>query len=177
MSIIKIAGIDPGLRNTGYGIVNYDDENEKFCVEYCGYVDIKYNQKGLEAILSMSENIAKLSHNKFFDSVDKIVVEVPKIAYSRCVSASSMIPVGVICGCILSRFNKDKIIPVYPSTWNKCKRKIQTQELVQDELGNCKDWGYHVKPKSESKFEHIIDAVGMASWYLKSNFLGYNNED
>lgn len=172
MEIVRVAGIDPGLRFTGYGIVNYNTETNEIWASNCGVVKNRASKylKGLDAVLHMRNLLLELAKQECFDCCDKIIIEVPAAIYSKNFSSGGLLPVAVISGCLLGVFDGEKTLPVYPSTWNSRKKKEVTQQITEEFIGSHEDWHYDLMPKAQSQFEHIIDAVSMACWYFKLNY-------
>ena len=171
MEIVRVAGIDPGLRFTGYGVVNLNTETNEIWVSNAGLMKTPQKYKGLDAILVMRDNINELAKLDCFDACDHIILEIPAAIFSKTFSSGAMIPVSVVAGCVLQAFDRAKIIPVYPRVWNKSRKKDKTKEIVEGLVGCCDDWDYDEMPKAKSQMEHIIDAVGMACWYTTLNYL------
>jgi len=171
MEIVRIAGIDPGLRFTGYGLVNLDTEKNELWVSNCGLIKTPAKIKGLDAILHMRDQVDELEKRACFQECDYIIIEMPAAIYSKTFSSGAMLPIACVAGCAFKTFDKEKIIPVYPSVWNQRKKKDKTRELTEEIVGKYEDWLYDDMPKARIQFEHIIDAVSMALWYMKLNFL------
>jgi Holliday junction resolvasome RuvABC endonuclease subunit len=170
MEMTRIAGIDPGLRFTGFGIVNYDHEKDEIWVSNCGLVKTPAKFKGIDAIFYMRDQIDEVSKRECFEACNHIVIEMPAAIYSNTFSSGSLLPVACIAGCAFQTFDKEKIIPVYPTVWNKSKKKEKTKALTEEILGIHEEWLYDEMPKAKPQLEHIIDAVGMALWYMKLNY-------
>lgn len=171
MEVVRIAGIDPGLRFTGYGIVNYNGETDEIWVSNCGVAKTPAKIKGIDAILNMQDSIAEILNRECFIHSDHYVVEIPAAIYSKTFSSGALIPVAAVAGGILMMVERDKAIPVYPTVWNQKKKKEVTRELTEEMVGNHESWLYDDMPKAKGQFEHIIDAVSMALWYMKLNYL------
>lgn len=171
MEIVRIAGIDPGLRFTGFGVVNYNNETNEIWVSNCGVLKTPQAIKGIEAILYMRDRIEEIEKRDCFQSCDHIVIEMPAAIYSKNFSSGALLPVACISGCAFSIFDKDKIVPVYPSVWNETRKKDKTRAITEKIVGNHTDWNYDEMPKAKPQFEHIIDAVSMALWYMRMNYL------
>lgn len=171
MEIVKILGVDPGLRFTGYGLVNYDTEKNEIWASNCGVLKTPQAVKGLDAIIWMMDAISEMSEKECFENCDNVVVEIPAAIYSNKFSSGSLLPVAVVAGSALKTFEDRKIIPVYPTVWNSGKRKDKTRVLTEDILGVYDEWDYNYKPKAKPQFEHIIDAVSMALWYMRLNYI------
>lgn len=173
MEIVRIAGIDPGLRFCGYGIINYNTETNEIFTSNCGLLKNKCSRdlKGLDAIMHMKSLIQNLKDDYSFSDCDSVVVEVPAAIYSKNFSSGSLIPVGVIAGILMGTLQDSNVIPVYPSVWNSSKKKDVTRREVESVLGPYNEWNYDVVPTAKPQFEHIIDAISMAFWYLKSFYM------
>jgi len=174
MEIVRIAGIDPGLRNTGYGVVNYNLEDNSIWVSNCGLIKTPAKFKGIDAILYMRDELDEIASRECFQESDHIIIEMPAAIYSAKFSSGALLPVACIAGCAFKTFDKEKIIPVYPTVWNSSRKKEKTQENIEKDLGSHETWLYDDIPKAKSQFNHIIDAVGMALWYMKVNYLEYS---
>lgn len=171
MEIVRIAGIDPGLRFTGYGIVNYDSEKNEIWVSNCGLIKTPAKIKGIDAILHMRDQLDEVAKRECFDACDHVVIEMPAAIYSKTFSSGALLPVACVAGCAFKTFDKEKIIPVYPAVWNEHKKKDKTRALTEEIVGDYESWLYDDMPKAKPQFEHIIDAVSMALWYMKMNYL------
>lgn len=173
MEIVRIAGIDPGLRFTGYGVVNFDTEKNEIWTSNCGVVKNRGSQyvKGLDAIMHMKGLLKDLSEKECFAACDSIIIEVPAAVYSKNFSSGALVPVAVISGVLLNLFDYGEVIPVYPTVWNRRRKKEVSQAKTQEVLGSYEEWNYDNMPKAKPQFEHIIDAVGMALWYLQTQYI------
>lgn len=171
MEIIRIGGFDPGLRFSGYGIVNYNSETREIWISNCGLIITPTKIKGLDAICYMRDSMEEVCSRECFSQCSDQVIEIPAAIYSKGFSAGGLLPTAVIGGCALSMFDKEKIVPVYPSVWNGGKKKAKTMQIIEDDLGNSTTWHYDDPPKRDSFYEHIYDAVGMAYWLLKKKYL------
>lgn len=171
MEIVRIAGIDPGLRFTGFGLVNYNAESNEIWVSNCGVLKTPKALKGIDAILYMRDQIEELEKRECFQEADHIVIELPAAIYSKNFSSGALLPVACISGCAFSTFDKEKIIPVYPAVWNESKKKDKTRSITEEMVGSHMDWLYDEMPKAKPQFEHIIDAVSMSLWYMRMNYL------
>ena len=171
MEIVRILGIDPGLRFTGYGIVNYDTEKNEIWTTHCGLIKTPQKIKGISAILYMIEKIEELSLNEFIGDCDKIVIEMPAAVYSAKFSSGALLPVAAVAGGSFSIFDSEKLVPVYPSVWNQRMKKEKTKAITESILGETDTWTYDYKPKAKPQFEHIVDGISMALWYMKLNYI------
>src|SRR3954465_10514461 len=160
MALIKIAGIDPSLRNTGYGILNYDEDKEELWPSFCGVIRTPVKITGKDAILFMIEEIHKLSNHPEIQDCANFVIESPAAIYYSGMSSGGLIPVAHIAGacasifCIKeSKFDSSRITIVRPGEWNKQKKKDKTQAELVSLFGSLDDWHYHSRPKSHGKIK------------------------
>lgn len=171
MELVRIAGFDPGLRFCGFAVVNYEAEKNEIWVSNAGILKTPVAYKGLDALLYMIDEIKRIAERPCFHECDHIVIEMPAAIYSKSFSAGAIMPVAGVAGAAMSIFEKEKIIPAYPSTWNEAKRKEKTRKITEELLGSYEDWLYDDAPKAASQFEHIIDAASMALWAMRKNYL------
>ena len=170
--IVRIAGFDPGLRYTGYGIVEFNYDTCELRPIACGALHVQKKIKGLDAIMDMTTQINELSNHEIWSTCDHIVIEVPMAFFYQSHSNTALIPVAVIAGGLLSVFHRENnVIPVHPHTWNRCKKKDKSQQQILDDFGDYNDWEYLDKPKYKGHYEHIIDAIGMAHWAMKEHYI------
>lgn len=174
MEIIKIAGIDPGLRFTGFGIINYDTEKQEIWVSNCGVCKVSQSIKGIDAILEMQSKVEEISERECFIDCDHILIEIPAAIYSKTFSSGALIPMAVVAGGILTMFKKEKIVPIYPVIWNQGRGKKKVLKNTEEHLGSHEEWLYDDVPRGKGQYEHIVDAISMAFWYLKLNYFEEN---
>lgn len=170
MEIVRIGGFDPGLRFTGYGIVNFNTETNEIWVSNCGIAKTPQKFKGLEAILIMNDKLEEITKRECFEACDNVIVEMPAAVYFNKFSSGALLPVAAVAGSLFSMIDHKQLIPVYPSVWNRGKKKEATTAMTESILGDYSDWLYDDIPKAKPQFEHIIDAVSMALWYIKLNY-------
>ena len=171
MAKLKILGVDPGVRNLGFGVLEYDDESEQIVVKDCGVLKVPVKFKGNEALLYMKNELAELFGTGLFKDVNKLSVEVPRASFGS-IQAWALIPIGVVAGFVMSYFEVDDIAVCSPSEWNKAKKKDKTHDLLQKELGDISQWGFYYEPKNAKHKEHVLDAIGIALWHLKQEYTG-----
>lgn len=166
---ISVLGIDPSLRNTGFSVVTYDLEKEVFLTpERCQIITNPATFKGTDAILNMLEMIKDISESRLYDDVHQVVIESPAALFNPKFPAGSLISIAHISGGATCLFGIDKTFLVRPMEWNRNRRKEKSLEHTQEILGKKENWMTHKKIKSEKHWEHIIDAAGMATWWLKA---------
>lgn len=171
-STFRVMGIDPSLRNLGYAIVNYDSEKGKKWVTNCGLIKTPTRYKGQEALLWMIQAVKQLKELEQFESCDQYVIETPPALFMAGISRGSVMPVANIAGACAAVFSDDGMGNVslpYPAEWNKAKSKGKTRDILEQELGMFETWDFDNVPNSPTQFEHIIDAAGMALWYIENH--------
>lgn len=171
MSELKILGVDPGVRNLGYGVICYNEDNQEISIERCGVLRVPVKFKGNDALLYMKNEIDLLFDIDLFSDIDKVVVEVPRASFGA-IQAWALIPVGVVSGFVMSHFETEEISLCTPSEWNKAKKKEKTHEILQKDLGDISTWHFHIEPKNAKHKEHILDAIGIARWHLQQEYTG-----
>lgn len=176
MTLIKVAGFDPSLRNTGYGILNYDSDSGELWPSFCGLIQTPTKYTGTDAILYKIDAMHKLSQEEIFQDCYRFIIESPAAIYYSGMSSGGLIPVAHIAGACATIFrlrnnqvNHD-VTMVRPVEWNKSKKKIKTEQRLVDLFGPVPNWDYHSKPRTESKLEHVVDAIGMAFWFMQEHF-------
>lgn len=193
MSIIKIGGIDPSLRNSGFGIIEYDDVRESINVVHCGVMTTPQKFKKLSALIYMIEGMVAISERKAWKNCDNVVIEFPAAIYPisqkpgmskeqikycqiKSFSAGSIPPVAGVAGACIAAFqDNDRVIPVYPSQWNRTRKKEETKNILIEYLGNPEDWQWDFKCIAKNH-EHVFDALGMAFWILEEYYFKYPDD-
>lgn len=170
MSIVKILGVDPGMRNLGFGVINYNEETEEKTIDRCGVLKVPVKFKGNEALLYMKNELMELFSTQAFEDIDKVVIEVPRSAFGGKFQSWALIPVGVVAGLVMGHFHVDNIVLCYPAEWNHCKKKDKTHAQIEKDYGSIDDWGFIYPPKSKPHREHILDAIGIANWHLNQEY-------
>lgn len=172
MKEIRIMGIDPSLRNTGYCQLIYDRESNEMDLKHIGILKnpISDKNKGTNAIKSMIGMMKELFEEDWTKECMSVVIESPLKAFWAGYQTGSLIGVAHISGAAAAYAGLERATLVYPAEWNKAKKKEKTQMEIQDIFGACETWEFETKVK-ESLYEHIIDAVGMSYWFLNSFYL------
>lgn len=176
MEKVRILGIDPSLRNTGLAIVTYDSSipvaNPKaFNVEHCQVVVNPAKFKGTDAILNMLDLLNGCAQEEHYQRVDSVIIESPAIMFNKSWSGGAISSIAHISGGAVAIFGIEKARLFRPNEWNKTRKKEVTHAQTMNVLGNSDNWHYSKRVKSEKFMEHILDAVSMALWYIKSNYL------
>lgn len=166
---ISVLGIDPSLRNTGFAVVTYDITNGVFLPpERCQIITNPASFKGTNAILNMLEAIKEVADSGIYKDVDQVIVESPAALFNPKFPAGALISIAHISGGACCLFGIDKTFLVRPVEWNRNRRKEKSIAATQETLGLKDTWLSTKKIKSEKHWEHIIDAAGMATWWLKA---------
>lgn len=173
MEIVRILGIDPGLRFTGYGILNYNFENNEIWASDCGVIKntTEKGVKGLEKINIMKNRIMETLDKPPFEDCDNYIIEVPAAIFNKNFSAGSLIPVAVVSGFLLGLFHNQNVTPVYPVVWNQRRKKEVTRANTEEVLGDCDTWKYLEKIPAKGQMEHVVDAVSIALWFFEKNYM------
>lgn len=172
MNEIRIIGIDPSLRNTGYCQLIFNTDNKKIRVQNCGVILNPAKYKGIDALESMIEMLTDLSESEWIAEAHHVIVESPPPtrSFSASFQAGAMIGVAHIAGAAAALMNINRVKMVQPVVWNRAKKKEYTQKRIQQILGDFTTWEYDTKVK-DKYIEHVIDAVGMAYWFLNETYL------
>lgn len=167
MTLIKVLGIDPSLRHTGLAVVEYNTETKTIeKPSRCRVIDNPQKFSGSEAILNMLDLLTDCK--KDYEDVDQIIIESPAALFNAKFPASSLITIGHISGGAVCIFGIDKSFLVRPVEWNKNRKKEVTHRKLEEIFGNAETWDFKKKIKSEKSLEHILDAVGMAYYWLQT---------
>lgn len=176
MEKIRILGVDPSLRNTGLAIVTYNTElpitdSNAFSTEHCQVLVNPQKFTGTDAILNMLDMIKECSQLPCYQQVDTVIVESPAIMFNKTWSGGTISSLAHISGGAVALFGVERSRLFRPNEWNKTRKKEITHHQTTTILGNADKWHYEKRVKSEKYMEHILDAVSMALWWIKSNYL------
>lgn len=173
MSVIRIAGIDPSLRNTGYSLGKLDTNTRFYSVTRVGLIQTdKTKNKQIRANSDTLERTDKLLKglSKAVEGVDLVFAELP----SGSQTASGMKSYALSIALIAAVTQDKALIQVQP---NDIKTtiggRIQTtkQEII--------DWAYQAFPEAnwpvskkgilvKTKAEHIADSIAAIEAGLKT---------
>ena len=175
MEKIKILGIDPSLRNTGLAIVSYNTEldpndSKSYEISHCQVLVNPRKYTGTEAILNMLDMMNEESQKEAYKSASNVIVESPAIMFNKKISSSVVASLAHISGGAVALFGIEKSDLFRPSEWNKTRKKETTYRQTIDFLGDPDLWHYEKRVKSEMFMEHILDAVSMSLWWIKTNY-------
>lgn len=169
MEIVRVLGIDPALRNTGFAILELNTETREIKTSKCGVLKSPTQKfKGLDAVKEMLRQIADLKEG--FSDVDDVVVEFPMYFFNASFANSSLLSVAGIAGGAAIIFGIDKTLLVTPSEWNQRKKKEVTHKKITATLGDIEEWNFLKKP-AKGSFEHVLDAAGIALWLINIKYL------
>ena len=170
MEKVKILGIDPSLRNTGFCVLSYNTEKEIFKVELCEFFRNSYKE-GKEAIIHMAKLINSSKNLEIYRNVDKVIIESPNAIFGQNFASGTLMGVAHISGVCMNLFDLEKCILVAPGVWNKSKKKNFTHAETEKILGNWQEWNFSESLKNEDHAEHILDAASIALWYIKKFYI------
>lgn len=171
MEKVKVLGIDPSLRKTGLGVVTFDTEKRIFTVEHCQVLTNPQSYKGTEAILNMLDMFKKEAEKPIYQNMTEVLVESPPIMFNKNWSGGTVSLIAHVAGGAAASFDLNRTYLFRPNEWNKSRKKEVTHQQTVCVLGSHENWHYHKTLKSEKDLEHILDAVSMALWWIKGNYL------
>jgi len=176
MEKVRVLGVDPSLRNTGIGIVTYNAElpssdPKAFTASECQVLVNPQKYKGTDAILNMLDMIQECSFLPCYQDVDAVIVESPAIMFNKTWSGGTMSSIAHISGGAAALLGLEKVSLFRPNEWNKTRKKDVTHNQTISVLGDPDTWNYHKRVKSQSHMEHILDALSMSLFWIKSNYL------
>jgi hypothetical protein len=175
MDEIKILGIDPSLRSSGIGILTYNsslafEDPKAVSVSHCQVLVNPSKYTGTDAILNMVDMLRECSEQEAYQNVHDVIIESPAIIFNKSWSGGAMIPVAHVAGACVALFGIEKARLFRPSEWNKSRKKEVTHNQTISVLGSADDWGYVSRVK-EKKMEHVLDAISIALFWLRSTYL------
>jgi hypothetical protein len=176
MEKIRILGVDPSLRNTGLAIITYNKElpitDEKaFRVENCQVLVNPAKYTGTAAILNMLDMMSDCSNSFDYGEVDEVIIESPAIMFNKSWSGGTISSIAHVAGGAIALFGIERAHIFRPNEWNKTRKKDATHNQTISFLGDPDTWHYEKPLKSEKYLEHVLDAVSLALWWIKSNYL------
>lgn len=167
---IRVLGIDPSLRKTGFAVVVFNTETETFSVEACGVAINPQKYTGLAAIDNMLGTIQEIKEDGTFGDYTDCIIECPPAIFNPKFPASSLLPIAHISGGCAIIFDLKKIEMVYPVQWNKRRKKDHSHNETVKILGEPHTWKFFCDVK-DPHMEHVLDAASMALWYIKQKYL------
>ncbi|VVB80747.1 Uncharacterised protein [uncultured archaeon] len=178
MEKVRVLSVDPSLRNTGLGIVEFNTEMDmrdpsSFKVSHCQVLVNPQKYKGTDAILNMLDMISDEAKKPCYQKVENVLVESPPIMFNKEWSSSVVSSIAHISGGAVALFGIEKSFLFRPNEWNKARKKDVTHHNTAQFLGNPEAWHYEKMIKSEKYLEHILDAVSMALWWIRENYEEY----
>lgn len=176
MEKIRILGVDPSLRNTGMAIVTYNTEMllkdpKAFSVSHCQVLVNPQKYTGTDAILNMLDMINAESKKECYQETENVIVESPPAMFNKNWSSGAVASIAHISGGTVALLGIEKAYLFRPNEWNKTRKKDITHHNTQEFLGNAENWHYEKQVKSQKFMEHILDAVSMALWWIKENYI------
>jgi len=176
MEKVRILGVDPSLRNTGLGIVSYDSEKplgdpQAFITSHCQVIVNPPKFKGTDAILNMLDLLHEESQKACYKDVDIVLIESPPLMFNKTWSGGAISSIAHISGGAVALLGIEKAHLFRPNEWNKTRKKEVTHNQTIAVLGSPDSWHYEKRVKSEKYMEHLLDAVSMALFWVKTNYL------
>jgi hypothetical protein len=176
MEKVRILGVDPSLRNTGLGIVTYNSElpitdPKAFTTSHCQVLVNPAKYTGTDAILNMLDMLHEESKKECYQEVETVLVESPPLMFNKTWSGGAISSIAHISGGAVALLGIDKAHLFRPNEWNKTRKKEVTHNQTIAILGNPDAWHYEKRIKSEKYMEHLLDAVSMSLFWIKSNYL------
>lgn len=168
MEKIRVLGIDPALRNTGIGIVEYNTEDQTYKVHSCQVITNPMKYKATAAILNMLDLLMEVAEKPCYSEVDAICIESPAILFNKNFSGGALIGLAHITGGCAVAFDLQKTFLFRPNEWNKTRKKEITHRKTVGILGDPDSWGYAKRVTTATGMEHILDAVSMALFYIQN---------
>lgn len=172
MEKIKVLGIDPSLRKSGMALLCYDTEKkvfEKPCS--CQVLRNPQSFKGTEAILNMLDLFKIEADKPTYQNLTNVIIESPPVMFNKNWSSGTVSLIAHVAGGAAATFDLPKTHLFKPSEWNKARKKEKTHEATIQILGDPNSWGYEKRLKADEDLEHILDAVSMALWWIKGNYI------
>jgi hypothetical protein len=157
-------------------MLNWNSETNEIWVTNCNVLQTPEKIKSVEAIYYMINLVRQTLTKPEISCCDKAVVEFPAAFFSKTFSAGSMTPLSAISGAsysFLRNFEdeKSKVELIYPTVWNKRRKKDKTAELIQEIFGTWDTWKFDKSIKNPKLAEHVIDALGMCYHILERDYL------
>lgn len=176
MEKVRVLGVDPSLRNTGIAIVTYNAElptghPDAFKATECQVLVNPQKYTGTDAILNMLDMIQECSYLPCYQDVDSVIIESPSIMFNKSWAGGTISSIAHISGGAAALFGLEKCNLFRPNEWNKTRKKDVTHNQTISLLGDPDTWKYHKPVKSEKYMEHILDALSMCLFWIKSNYL------
>lgn len=172
---ISVLGIDPSLRNSGFALVSYNTETEKWTTGPCGVLSNPQKYTGTTAIKNILEMIQDLKESNIFGKFNDCVIESPPVMFNPKFPASALLPIAHVAGACAVIFGINNVELIYPSQWNKGKNKAKTHAETAKILGDHMTWNFFGKVP-DGKLEHVLDAASIAFWYIKFKYLEETND-
>lgn len=176
--LIKVAGLDPSLRNWGSSSGVYDTETKKLTIHQLGVINpelptgkqVRQNSLDLEAAKQLCEGALKAVHG-----AQAIFVEVPVGSQSARAMASYGVCVGVLGALRATNVPFFEVTPTEVKLAGFGKKTATKQDMIQWAMGKHPEANWPMyKQKgialvSEAKAEHMADAIAAIYAGIASN--------
>ena len=176
MEKVKILGVDPSLRNTGLAVVEFDTEattkdQSAYRVCHCQVISNPQKYTGKDAIMNMLDMLNDQASKDCYRNVDQVIIESPSVMFNQKWSGGTISSIAHISGGCIPIFGIQRCHIFRPNEWNRSRKKEVTQENIAKVVGYADTWHYEKRLKNEKLLEHVGDAVGIALFWIKSNYL------
>lgn len=176
MSYVQIMGVDPSLRNTGLAILEYNTQfapnnPHGYKVKHCQVLANPEKYKGTDAILNMIDMMSEESKKDCYREAQTVLIESPPIMFNKEWGMGTISSIAHISGAAVPIFGVEKAFLFRPNEWNKSRKKEVTHKNITSFFGDHSNWHFENKIKSEKRLEHVIDAIGLAFWWIRNNYI------
>ena len=176
--LLKVAGLDPSLRNWGSSSGVYDTQTKKLIIHQIGVINpelptgkqVRQNSLDLEAAKQLCEGALKA-----INGAQAIFVEVPVGSQSARAMASYGVCVGVLGALRATNVPFFEVTPTEVKLAGYGKKTATKQEMIQWAIEKHPEanWPMYkqkgVSIISEAKAEHMADSIGAIYAGLASN--------
>ena len=176
MEKVKILGIDPSLRNTGLAVIEFNtelptDHKDAYKICHCQVISNPAKYTGKDAIMNMLDMLTDESKKECYANVDHVIIESPSIMFNQKWSGGTISSIAHISGGCIPIFGIHRSHIFRPNEWNRSRKKEITQSNIAKVVGYADTWHFEKRLKNEKLLEHVGDAVGIALFWIKSNYL------
>lgn len=169
-------GVDPSLRNTGIAILNYDTRfspinPNAYEVTHCQVLANPQKYTKTDAIMNMIDMMSIESKKDCYREVQTVLIESPAIMFNKDWAMGTISSIAHISGAAVAIFGIEKAFLFRPHEWNKSRKKEITYNNIIAFFGHHSNWHFENKLKSEKRLEHVVDAIGIAFWWIRNNYI------
>jgi hypothetical protein len=91
--------------------------------------------------------------------------------FNKLWSSGAVASIAHVSGGCVALLGIEKCHLFRPNEWNKNRKKEVTHSQTISLLGDPDSWHYEKRIKSEKYMEHLLDAVSMALFWIRSNYI------